>query len=128
LEFFSPQQRKTPHSVVQEKIDQDTISWPFSERCLQLFSKTNGWFLGAINPSHKFTPRNAEPSTDLRLGGLKVSLTNCESVCAPRWKCIKFNSWSSWIRFEWNWRKWSKIKTTEWAKNFNTAWNHDWLK
>jgi hypothetical protein len=26
LEFFSPQQRKTPHSLVQEKVDQDTIS------------------------------------------------------------------------------------------------------
>jgi hypothetical protein len=32
LEFFSPQQRKTPHSVVQEKVDQDTISCTVSRK------------------------------------------------------------------------------------------------
>jgi hypothetical protein len=32
LEFFSPQQRKTPHSMVQEKVDQDTISCTLSRK------------------------------------------------------------------------------------------------
>jgi hypothetical protein len=32
LEFFSPQQRKTPHSVIQEKVDQDTISCALSRK------------------------------------------------------------------------------------------------